>query len=315
MNIVKLVFRVGKKKDKQMTGKDICIALWVTILWSGAIIAQKIALVQYSIFTWNFLRVAMILPFIFFFPKPRNNFLQYCLCGLFLFAIYPFFLGVGLQSGLGAGMTSFFLQTQVFFVILCGIVFLKEKPTWYQLVGIFISFVGVYFMKVSSSSLEAPLLGVLFLLSSGLFLGIGVVLSKKYQLGTNLSDIVWLSVASAGPLLLICFIAEGPQVTFDNIIQISPTVFLCLTFTSLFSIIWATYLWLTLLQRASIMAVTPFMLMVPIFVNIFSILLLGEKLSLLQIGSGFIIMLGVIFAQGAYMPLLMMGSRLRKKYD
>ena len=315
MNIVKLVFRVGKKKDKQMTGRDIGIALWVTVLWSGAIIAQKIALVQYSIFTWNFLRVAMAFPFIFFFLKPQKSFLKYCLCGFFLFAIYPFFLGLGLQSSLGAGMTSFFLQTQVFFVILCGAFFLKEKPTWYQLVGILISFVGVYFMKASSSTYEVPLLGVLSLLASGLFFGIGVVLTKKYKLGTNLADVVWLSAASVGPLLLACFVAEGPQVTFDNIIHISPTVFLCLTFTSLFSIIWATYLWFTLLQRVSIAATTPFMLLVPIFVNVFSILFLGEKLSLSQIGAGLIIILGAIFAQGIYAPFLTMGLRLRKKYD
>ncbi|MBX9785824.1 MAG: EamA family transporter [Alphaproteobacteria bacterium] len=298
-----------------MISRDVCIALWVTILWSGAIIVQKIALVQYSIFTWNFLRVAMVLPFLVFFLKPPKNFLRYCLCGFFLFAVYPFFLGLGLQSSLGAGMTSFFLQTQVFFVILCGVFFLREKPTWYQLVGVFISFVGVYFMKAFSSALEAPLLGIVLLLASGLFLGIGVVLSKKYQLGKNLADVVWLSAASTGPLLLACFIAEGPQVTFENIIHISPTVFLCLMFTSLFSIIWATYLWLTLLQRVSIMAATPFMLLVPIFVNIFSILFLGEKLSLLQIGSGFVIILGVIFAQGFYTPLWTMGLRLRKKYD
>lgn len=298
-----------------MISRDICVALWVTILWSGAIIAQKIALAQYSIFTWNFLRVAMVFPFIFFFPKPQNNFLQYCICGFFLFAIYPFFLGIGLQSGLGAGMTSFFLQTQVFFIILCGVFFLKEKPTWYQLIGILISFVGIYFMKASSTAMEAPLLGVLFLLASGLFLGIGVVLSKKYQLGKNLADVVWLSAASTGPLLLACFIAEGPQTTFENIIHISPTVFVCLIVTSLFSIIWATYLWLTLLQRVSIIATTPFMLLVPIFVSIPSILFLGEKLSLLQIASGLIIILGVIFAQGFYAPLLAMGLRLRKKYD
>lgn len=298
-----------------MMSRDICVALWVTILWSGAIIVQKIALVQYSIFTWNFLRVAMIFPFVFFFPKPQNNLLQYCLCGFFLFAVYPFFLGAGLQSSLGAGMTSFFLQTQAFFVVLCGVFFLKEKPTWYQLIGMFISFVGIYFMKVSSAAIEMPLLGVLFLLVSGLFFGMGVVLSKKYKLGTNLGDVIWLSSASFVPLLLACFIAEGPQVTFENIIYISPTVFFCLTFTSLFSIIWATYLWLTLLQRVSITAVTPFMLLVPIFVNILSILFLGEKLSLLQIGSGLVIILGVIFAQGFYAPLLAMGLRLRKKYD
>ncbi|MBY0271881.1 MAG: EamA family transporter [Alphaproteobacteria bacterium] len=298
-----------------MIRKDICIALWVTILWSGAIIAQKIALVQYSIFTWNFLRVAMVFPFVFFFPKPQNNLLQYCLCGFFLFAIYPFFLGVGLQSSLGAGMTSFLLQTQVFFVVLCGVCFLKEKPTWYQLIGILISFVGIYFMKATSTAVEMPLLGVLFLLASGLFFGMGVVLSKKYKLGTNLADVIWLSSTSLGPLLLACFIAEGPQVTFKNIIHISPTIFLCLIFTSLFSIIWATYLWLTLLQRVSITTATPFMLLVPIFVSILSILFLGEKLSLLQIGAGLIIILGVIFAQGLGVPLWMMGLRLRKKYD
>jgi O-acetylserine/cysteine efflux transporter len=155
---------------------------------------------------------------------------------------------------------------------------------------------------------------VIFLLVSGLFFGIGIVLSKKYKLGENLADVIWLSFASLGPLLLACFIAEGPQVTFDNIIHISPIVLLCLTFTSLFSIIWATYLWLTLLQRVSITATTPFMLLVPIFVNILSILFLGEKLSLSQIGSGLIIVIGVIFAQGIYAPLLMMGLRLRKKY-
>ena len=298
-----------------MTGKNVCIALLVALIWAGAIIAQKVALAHGSVYTWNLLRVALAFPLIFVFPRPPKNLLHYFLCGFFIFAVYPIFFGFGLQTSLTAGLFSFFLQTQVFFVILCGVIILKERPTWYQVTGILISFFGVYLMKSMSSPLDAPLSGVLFLLTGCLFFGIGLVLSKKYAIGKNFSEVTWLTLVAIIPLILTCLVTDGATETYENIIHMSFIVFLCLVFTTFFSIILATYLWLTLLQKVSIAATTPFMLLVPIFSCVLSKIILGENLTGLQVLSGLIIILGVIFAQGLHTQWLTRGTKLKLRND
>src|SRR3990167_8291484 len=128
-----------------MTNRDIALATGLVFLMSVNLIVQKIAVEQVSIVVLSFLRVAMVIPLIFLYPKPKRSLWLYSLCGFFIFSLYYIVLNLGLKQ-VGANVTSFIVQLQVFFGILAFYFILGEKPTWVQSIGIFISFIGVYFL-------------------------------------------------------------------------------------------------------------------------------------------------------------------------
>lgn len=287
-----------EERSLGLSRKDMAVALWVIVIWSMNIIVLKIAVLHLPIFILSFLRVALLFPLLFLYPKPEKSLWKYFFCGFFLLSVYFLLLGFGLKSDLGAGLSSFFLQTQVLFGMLCCFLILGEKPTLSQMIGLFIAFIGVYLLKASSSPEQVPLEGILFLLASCASFGIGVALLKKYKLGGNMSDVTWLSMAASVPLLIATLGVEGPVETFTNIIHMSFSVILCLIFTTIFSTIWATYLWFRLLQKAPATAVTSFMLLLPLFSIILAYVFRGENVTLIQMIAGGFIILGVMFAQG-----------------
>ena len=260
-----------------MSGKDIGIALWVVLLWSSNLVVQKIAVAHLSVFVLSFLRVALVFPLVFFYPKPEKSLWKYFIAGFFLIALYLTLFGFGLKSEIGAGLSAFFLQAQVLFVIICCFVMLGEKPTWFQVGGLFISFVGVYLLTATSDPLDVPFLGVVFLLTSCVSFGVGIAFSKKYKIGENMSDVTWLSMAATIPLFFACLLFEGPLQTFDLVIHLSPTALFCVIFATLLSTIWATYLWLNLLQKSPASSVAPFMLLTSLFFEYFILCRLWGK--------------------------------------
>lgn len=296
-----------------MTVKDTGIALWVVLLWSMNLVVQKIAVGEISVFVLSFLRVALVFPLLFLYPKPSKSLWQYSLCGFFLAGLYLILFGFGLKTDIGAGISAFIVQMQVFFVILCCYLILGEKPSWFQVIGIIISFMGVYLLKASSSSSELPVLGILLLVGSCLSYGIGIALSKKFKMGQSLEDITWISMTASVPLLMACLVFEGPLQTVDIITNISSIAIFCVLFAVLASTIWATYLWLSLLQRTPASSVATFMLLLPIFSNIISTIVLGETLTSFQMVAGSVIISGVMFAQGFHQRVPILVAWVKKR--
>src|SRR3990167_6955305 len=101
-----------------MTGKDMGIAIWVIFLWSMNLVVQKIAVGELSIYVLSFLRVALVFPLLFLYPNPKKSLWKYILSGFFLSGLYLILFGFGLKI-IGAAMSSFFLQMQIFFTVLC----------------------------------------------------------------------------------------------------------------------------------------------------------------------------------------------------
>lgn len=296
-----------------MTKKDVGIALWVVFLWSSNLIVQKVAVGYLSVFVLSFLRIAFVVPLLFLYPKPTKSIWKYTVCGFFFSALYLILFGLGLKTAIGAGLSAFVIQLQVFFAILCCFLILGEKPTWYQTVGILISFTGVYFMKAASSATEFPIVGVMLLGGACLSYGLGIAFSKKYKVGGSIADVTWMSLTAVIPLLLTCLVVEGPVETVDIIVHVPMVALLCILYATIVSTVWGTSLWLSLLQRAPASAVVSFTLLVPIFSNILSNVILGESLSALQMVSGCIILIGVMFAQGLHRYIPFFTPWFRKK--
>jgi O-acetylserine/cysteine efflux transporter len=225
---------------------------------------------------------------------------HYTICGFFIFGLNFMLFGFGLQTSIAAGLASFVTQLQVFFGILACFLVLGEKPTWFQNVGLLVSFIGVYFLQMSSSAADFPLEGVGFLMAACISVGIGVALSKKYKVGGTLEDITWFAVTSAVLMLFACLVFEGPGETVDQLIHISPIGFCGALFGAVIGTVWGNYLWLRVMTRNQASSVFPFFLLIPIFSNLFSHIFLAERLSELQVMAGLTIITGLLFSQGIH---------------
>jgi O-acetylserine/cysteine efflux transporter len=282
-----------------MSLKDTFIAIFVIFLWATSLIVQKIALGHISIYILSFLRLLSVVPLLLLYTKPTHPISRYFLAGLFWNALNWLFLGFGLKSGVGAGLSSFLMQTNVLFGVLFCFLFLREKVTLIEVVGMAVAFFGTYLLTQAryGDTSDISFLGIISILISAICWGIGFTLLKKFKIGAGMADNVWLSVISIPSLMAIPFIIEGPQEAIYNFTHLSSIGILCSVYVGLVSTVWAGYLWLSLAQRVSSLKQTPFMLLLPVFTCLLSALLLNETLTLSQITAGAVILLGVFIAR------------------
>ena len=286
-----------------MSQRDVFIALSVVLIWAINLLVQKFLVGEISIFIVSFLRVALVAPLIFLFPRPKIPLKHYFIAGLFWGVLYLLIFGFALKSQLGAGVASFFLQTQVFFGILCCYLLLKEVPSLPQIFGIFLASLGISLMSLEKNIGNISPEGIVLLLGSCFCGGVGFALLKKYNIGKELKDSIWLSAVSAVPLLISCIFFEGLDETFDQLSQIQPLIWLGIIFAAYGSTFFSTYLWLGLAQRNSAAALTPFMLLLPIFSVMLSFFFMGEIPTWLQIMAGSVIIMGVMVSQNMHLKL------------
>lgn len=283
----------------RMSLKDTLIAVFVIFLWATSLIVQKIALEHISIYILSFLRLVSVVPLLLLYSKPAHSISKYFLAGLFWNAFNWLFIGFGLKSGVGPGLSSFLMQTNVLFGVLFCSLFLREKVTFIEVIGMAVAFFGAYLLTQAryGNTSDMPFLGILSILISAVCWGIGFTLLKKFKIGAGMADNVWLSIISIPSLLTIPFIIEGPQEAIYNFTHLSYIGVLCSIYVGLVSTVWAGYLWLSLAQRVSSLKQTPFMLLLPVFTCLLSALLLNETLTFSQITAGAVILTGVFIAR------------------
>ncbi|AIL12377.1 hypothetical protein IM40_00735 [Candidatus Paracaedimonas acanthamoebae] len=282
-----------------MSLKDTFIAIFVTFLWATSLIVQKIALGHISIYILSFLRLVSVVPLLLLYSKPIHPISRYFLAGLFWNALNWLFLGFGLKAGVGAGLSSFLIQTNILFGVLFCSFILREKVTPIEVAGMTIAFFGAYLLTQAryGNTSDMPFLGIASILISAVCWGIGFTLLKKFKIGAGMADNVWLSIISIPSLMTIPFIIEGPQEAIYNFTHLSYIGVLCSIYVGLVSTVWAGYLWLSLAQRVTSLKQTPFMLLLPVFTCLLSALLLDETLTFSQITAGAVILMGVFITR------------------
>ncbi|OJX14073.1 MAG: hypothetical protein BGO77_01790 [Caedibacter sp. 37-49] len=287
-----------------MTFRDTLTAIFVVFLWSTSLLVQKFAVNHISIYVLGFLRLLTAVPLIFIYRRPAHPIWRYLLIGFFWNVLNFLFIGIGFKSGIGAGISSFLIQTNAFFGVFFCYVLLRENVHIIEIVGMFIASYGVYLLSQDSSTplQGATLIGIISILLSSVCWGIGFTLLKKLKIGGTMSDNVWLSIVSAPSLFMIPFLLEGPQKASLEFSNLSFIGIACALYVGFVSTICASYLWLNLAHRVSTAQQAPFMLLLPIFTCALSILSMQEILTLSQLFAGGIILFGVFITRGV--PLL-----------
>lgn len=268
-------------------------ALLVVAIWGFNFVVIKIGLKEITPLTLCFVRFFLAsIPAVFLVKKPAAPMKMIICYGLLMFAIQFALLFTGMRLGMTAGLASLLLQTQVFFTILFAVVFMGEKPSIWQICGALISFVGIAIVGLNvGGNYSVP--GFFLVIAAAVSWGAGNIVSKKIGRVNMFSLVVWGSLVSWPPLLLMAVMLDGS----DKIIYELQN----LSWLSLGSVAYIVYLstlfgfvgWSWLLSRYPVTTIAPFTLLVPIFGMLSSFLVLGEDLQFWKILAALLVIFGL----------------------
>ena len=271
--------------------QDILIALIVPITLGFGFVIAKPAFEYFPPFLLMGLRFTITaLILIWWFPIPK---------GLFKDLIIVSFVGSTLQyaltySGLNmidASSAVLLVQVEVPAGVILAYFLLKEKPGIKNIIGICISFFGVYILT-GAPSLEGKFIGILLTLTGATTWAYGAVLAKPLSEKMNpLALTAWLALFSGPPLIIASNIYDGNMMNYFR--SASLTSWIIVAYIGLIMQPVSYGCWYYVLKRHPIYKVLPVMMLLPITGLVASIFLLGEEPGKYILIGGTIILIGV----------------------
>lgn len=286
--------------DKPHRPVAIAESLFVTITWASSFIFVKMALNYMGPITIAGLRYlgAFIVLLPFFIrnnksPQPisRTLWIRLVAIGISGYTVGngAFFWGL---KHLPATTVSFLTSLLPLLILLLGIIWLKETPSLWQILGMIISLIGsgLFFSK----KLQADELLGIFIISIGLigftlFGILGRAMAKNQQVNTLSLTAIPLAVGG-GVLMLIAFFIEGFPTL--NLTAWSIVIWLATVNTA-----FAYILYNHALQTLSALEMNIMFNLSPLGTALFAWVLLDERLNIIQIMGMATVIIGVILVQ------------------
>lgn len=217
----------------------------------------------------------------------RKQLLLCMLSGIFLGLHFSFYFESLKHTSIASSVV--LVDTEVFFVAIGGLLFLKEKITKVGWICIFVTFIGSMIVALGDMSEGAILGDVLAILGAGC-VGIYTLIGRKMRESLSTTAYTWVVYLVAAIVVLI-----GSSISRDFIIPISMknlliglglTVFCTLLGHSIFS-------WGLKYEKAAFVSTAK--LLEPVFASIIGIFIFREKPSQTSIIGGVMIIVGIIF--------------------
>lgn len=279
-----------------MSPRHSLLALLVVVIWGANFVIIDAGLVDVPPLVFLALRfVAVCIPAIFFIKPPTIGWRNILLIGSFLSLGQFALLYLALALGMPPGLASLILQTQVIFSIVISALFLRERPSRRQAIGVLIGMLGLVLVIVGHSA-SAPWLPLLVVLGSALSWAIGNVLARRSKAASGLGLVVWSGAVVPLPALALAVIVESPPVVWDALTHLSIAAILSTLYTAIAASLIGYGIWNTLLARYPTSAVVPFTLIVPVVGIVAAWLVQGEVPGALELIGGVVMLSGLAAA-------------------
>ena len=253
-------------KSSQLPLSHLLLALAIVAVWGTNFVVIKVSLESFPPFLFAALRyVFALLPAVFFVPRPKVPWSNLCLYGI---AIGVGLFGVlfyAIDGHISPGLASLVIQTQVFFTIGFAMFFAKEKLRLYQVVAVAIAMAGLGIIAVHTDA-STTVLGLALVVLAGLSWGIANTTSRRAGSINMLSYVVWASLFSVPPLLVMSLIFEGGWESLTTSLVTAPLgAWLGVFWQSWGNTLFGYAAWGWLLSKHPAAVVAPAPLLVPIF--------------------------------------------------
>lgn len=281
-----------------MRHRDAILLCIVALVWGFNFIVIRWGLDQFPPLLFSALRFAVCaLPAAFGMPRPDIPWRSLLLLGFTLGFLVFGLLYLGIYFGLGAGLASVLMQTQVFFTVVLARLALGEKM---DSVAVFCTALGLSGVMLIGLEAGATFTALGFALTIGgaFSWGVSNVLIKRLPSINTLHLMVWISVVPPLPLLASSVLFEGPTQTVEALRSMTAGGLMTVLYTSFVSTIFAYGVWGRMLQRYSAGQVSLFALLVPVVGLTAAWYFLGSTLSPVEVVGIAAIILALLISTG-----------------
>lgn len=174
-----------------------------------------------------------------------------------------------------------------------GVIFLQEKIEKIKIVGFILAILGlVFILNLTDGSITY--VGLILVVIGALSWSIANVVVKKLGVTKIFSLMIWSSLFSPIPLLLLAYITQGQEVFSSFLTNIDSKAIFSILFQVYPTTLFGYWVWNTLINKYDISKVAPLSLLVPIFGLLGSYIIFNEEMSMGKIIACILIIGGLL---------------------
>lgn len=277
----------------------IALAVLVAALWGVNFVVIELGLDHFPPLLFSALRfLVAALPALFFVGRPKVAWKWIVGVGLALGVAKFGLLFIGMDRGMGAGLSSLVLQVQAVFTALFAALVLGERPGRVKLLGMGVALAGIGVAAVDEGA-SGPVPAFVLVIGAAACWGVSNVLTRRAAPPDALNFMVWVSTVPVLPLLGLSLLFEGWGRDRDALAALDWSGAGIIVYVAWVVTIFGFGAWGFLLSRYQASSVAPFTLLVPVFGMSSAALLLDESVSPLRWCAAALLVGGVALTSGA----------------
>jgi len=273
-----------------MKTSDVLMAVAVPLIWGMGFTFAKPVVEQFPPILLMALRFTVTALILVWFVKPPWHLMR----DIFIIALISAAVQYGLTFNglrlLDASTAILVVQLEVPFCTLLAMIFLKEQTTMRKWLGMGVAFGGVALIA-GEPRLAGNHLGILLTIGGAFSWAIGQVMARGLGQVGGFTLIAWVAVFAAPQLFVASAIFEDNQI--ELIRSAGWEIWATVVYLGIVMTAVGYGFWYHLLGKYPVSQVAPFLLLLPIFTIIASVLLLGETLTPWVVAGGLAVIAGV----------------------
>ena len=269
------------------------LALAVVAVWGTNFVVIKLALGHLPPLLFATLRFCFaFLPAALFIKRPAVRWRVLAAYGVFIGLGQFGVLYIAINGFISPGLASLVVQTQVAFTIALSMRLTGERIAPFQIVAVALAAAGLLVIGLNAGS-EATPLGIALVLVAALSWSAGNMIARSAPGVNMLAFVVWASLFSIPPLLVLSLIFEGWPAIAAGVVHAPVSTWAGVLWQSVGNTLFGYAAWGWLLARHPTATISPLALLVPVFGIGAAVLLLGEPLQIWKVGATVLVMGGL----------------------
>lgn len=276
-----------------LPGRHLLLVLVICLAWAGNFLASAIALQDTPPFLFTALRLALVLALLFpFLRRPAAGHWPRLIAVAALNGSVHFGLSFwALRVASDLSSIAIAMQTYVPMSVLLSVWLLGERVGWRRGLAIGISFAGVLFMGLDPEVADRPFALVLCLVSA-FSLALGSVLMRGLEGVGPFSMQAWAALVGVPLMLAVSLALEGAALATLPTLPLS--AWAGVAYSAVAASIVGHGLYFGLVRHHGVSAVTPYLLLVPVFATILGVLFWGDRPGWRLLTGGTLVLGGVL---------------------
>lgn len=269
------------------------LALAVMAVWGSNFVVIRVGLDHLPPLLFATLRFSFaFLPAALFLKRPDVPWRNLAAYGVLIGAGQFGLLFIAMTSHISPGLASLVVQTQAFFTIALAMRLSGERVKPFQIVALALAAAGIGVIIWHTDGSATPL-GIALVLLAALSWAGGNLVARQTPGVNMLAYVVWASLFSIPPLLVLSLVFEGWPAIVAGVAKADGATWAAVVWQAVGNTMFGYAVWGWLLSRYPAATVAPMSLLVPVFGMAASALLLSESLPGWKLAAAGLVMAGL----------------------